>query len=93
MKRTLGYLVESAYNHPEVVLIVVFFVAAFGLLIGSEITELIGLRREQRRAMIRAQLHEVLKAESAPNPLTTDDAVAVLAGSRRELVGDQNADE
>ena len=43
--------------------------------------------------MIRAQLHEVLKAESAPNPLTTDDAVAVLAGPRRGLVGDQNADE
>ena len=39
MKRTLGYLVESAYNHPEAVYFV-FFVAAFGLLIGSQITEL-----------------------------------------------------
>lgn len=84
MTRTLGYVVESAYNHPEVVLIVIFFVAAFGLLIGSQITELIRLRREEQTARIRAHLHEVLKEESALNSLTSiDDAPAVLAGPRK----------
>jgi len=83
MTGTLGYIVQSAYNHPEVVVIIVFFVVAFGLLIGSLITELIRLRRDQHTETIRAQLHEALKAESAPNPVTTDEAFAGLARSRR----------
>ena len=59
MTRNLGYLFESVSNSPQQVLIVLLFVAAFGLLIWSKAKELIRLRREERTGSISAHLHEV----------------------------------
>jgi hypothetical protein len=55
MTLSLGYILESAYNNPQVGLIFLFFSCVFGLMIWSQATELIRLRREQRGRRGRTQ--------------------------------------
>ena len=64
MTLSLGYILESAYNNPRVVLIFLFFFGVFGLMIWSQASELIRLRREQQGTRGKIQLHEALRAES-----------------------------
>ena len=67
MTLSLGYILESAYNTPQVVLIFLiflFFSGVFGLMIWPQVSELIRLRREQRGTRGKIQLHEALRAES-----------------------------
>ena len=41
MTLSLGYILESAYNNPQVILIFLFFSGVFGLMIWSQASELI----------------------------------------------------
>ena len=75
MTLSLGYILESAYNNPQVILIFLFFSGVFGLMIWPQVSELIRLRREQRGTRGRTQLHEALRAESPYSRIPSPEIV------------------
>jgi hypothetical protein len=82
MTLSVGYILESVYDNPQVVLIFLFFSAVFGLMIWSQASALVRLRTEQRTRGGSAHLNKTLILSSGKRePCQTTAREAIWAGA------------